>query len=490
MLYFSKSKYTAFKKCEKLCWLQKYKPEERKIDAEAQARFARGTEVGELARGLFGAYKDATVVKIDGSLDLNAMKTRTATLVATGAENICEAAFSYNGLYCAVDILHKQGDGYAIYEVKSSTSLHEYYVADLAYQKYVVQNCGVNVVGAYLILLNGEYRRHGALDIHKLFAIEDISDRLGEEIDRMDAVLSRAETVMNGPEPPTEIGIKCAPSCDYWKYCTRGLPSPSVFDLYSFPGKWDCYAKGIVTFSDVLSHGVPLTFVQKMQIEHALADKLVYVNKEGIKAFLSTLTYPLYFLDFETMQMAVPEFEGAKPNEQIPFQYSLHRLTENGELGHTEFLAESGIDPRRKLAERLCEDFPQDVCTLAYNSKFECGVISRLAEVFPDLAPRLTNIKEGIVDLLPVFRNGYYYNRAMGGSFSMKSVLPAVYPDMDYHNLDTVQNGIDAMLVFPKIKDMPPEEAERTRAALLEYCERDTLAMVMLLRELIRVANK
>lgn len=212
-----------------------------------------------------------------------------------------------------------------------------------------------------------------------------------------------------------------------------------------------------------------------------------------INEFLSTLSYPLYFLDFETMQEAVPLFDGAKPYAQIPFQYSLHYIErENGELKHKEFLGVSGEDPRRKIAESLCENIPENVCVLAYNKGFECGRLKELAEQFPDLSKHLLNIKRNVKDLLVPFRKGGYYNKKMGGSFSIKSVLPAIFPDdpeLNYHNLEEIHNGGEAMTVFPRIKDLPPEEQRKTRKNLLKYCELDTFAMVKVWQELLRASK-
>ena len=214
---------------------------------------------------------------------------------------------------------------------------------------------------------------------------------------------------------------------------------------------------------------------------------------EALRDFLRQLRYPLYFLDFETMQPAIPQYVGTRPYAQIPFQYSLHYIEqEGGVLKHKEFLARSGTDPRRALAEQLCEDIPMNVCTTAYNKAFECTRLAELAEQFPDLAAHLLNIRDNIVDLLVPFQSGHYYNRAMGGSFSIKSVLPAIFPDdpsLDYHNLEGVHNGSEAMSIFPKIKDMPPEEQEKARHNLLKYCELDTYAMVKVWQALCHAAE-
>lgn len=493
---FSKSKYTTFRDCPKCCWLDKYKPEIKEINDSVKARFDKGREIGDLAKGLFGKYVETTARREDGSLDLPAMLERTKQLIAEGVENICEAAFDFNGLYCAVDILHKENGGYAIYEVKSSSEIKSYHYADAAYQKYVLGKCGIFVTGVHIVVLNKEYVRRGELDIKQLFLIDggkDISAKIAEEEKLVEDNLRYAEEIIPyETEPDIDIGKQCKDRCwcGYWQHCSKHLPKPFVFDLYDFRRKWKCYEKNIITFEDILKSGEELNEVQARQIDFALYDRGTYVQKDGIKAFLQTLTYPLYFLDFETMQAVIPEYDGIRPYEQIPFQYSLHYAeSENGEVKHREFLAQPGKDPRRELAEKLCNDIPENVCTLAYHASTEKGIINRLAEIFPDLSDRLLNICDGIQDLLPVFQKGYYYKREMGGSFSVKSVLPAVFPEMDYHNLEGVQNGTEAMDIFPQIKDMPPGEAKKVREQLLKYCERDTLAMVKLWQELLRVSK-
>lgn len=159
MFFFSKSRYCLAWQCPKLLWLSKYKPECKTEDPSLQARFEEGNIVGDLAMGLFGDYIEVTAFKEDGNLDLNKMMELTCQYMTDGTENICEASFNYNGLYCAVDILHKEKDGYAIYEVKSATKASHIYAVDIAYQKYVLEKCGVNVTGTYLVCINSDYVR-------------------------------------------------------------------------------------------------------------------------------------------------------------------------------------------------------------------------------------------------------------------------------------------------------------------------------------------
>ena len=291
------------------------------------------------------------------------------------------------------------------------------------------------------------------------------------------------------------LGAHCSSpyDCPYWQYCSRNLPKPNVFDLYRMGAKKaeGYYKEGIISFDEVIKSGIPLNAMQRRQAEWQVFSNPTHIDKLGIKAFLDTLTYPLYFLDFESFQLCVPPYDGLKPFQQVPFQYSLHYIPEpNGDLRHKEFLADENRDPRRELAERLVEDIPQNVCVLAYNKAFECTRIKELAEAFPDLADRLLNIRDNIRDLLDVFRDGFVYDKAMGGSLSIKSVLPALFPDnpdLNYHNLNDVHNGTEAMDAYLSLRGMEETERDSLRASLLAYCKLDTMAMVMLwqrLREL------
>ena len=504
MIHLSKSKYCSLWQCPKMAWLNQYKPEVKTVDASVEARMAAGNEVGDLAMGLFGDYVEVTAY--DGEkLDLGKMIENTRLEMEKGTPVICEAAFSCQGLYCAVDLLKKEGDGWSIYEVKSSTNNDEkqekkpVYIADISYQKYVLEHCGVKVSGTYLVCINNKYVFDGELNIQELFYVLDVSDAVAVEIQNVEKNLAVAEQVLTDPnEPDIDLGFYCHEpyDCAYWDYCARHVPSPSVFDLsrMAFSKKIDFYHQGLIRYDDLLQSGLIKNKTQLRQIQYALNDLGTFIQPDKIRQFLDTLSYPLYFLDFETMQPVIPLFSGTSPYQQIPFQYSLHYIEEpDGEIKHREFLAASGEDPRRSIAESLIRDIPADVCVTAYNKTFECGRLKELANQFPDLSEHLLRIESNIVDLLIPFMRGYYYNRAMGGSFSIKSVLPAVFPDdpeLDYHNLEGVHNGGEAMTIFPQIQYMEPQEQEAARKNLLKYCELDTYAMVKLWQELVRVATE
>ncbi|MBQ3929756.1 MAG: DUF2779 domain-containing protein [Paludibacteraceae bacterium] len=504
----SKSKYTKFRQCPKALWLRVYSPEKAVEDAQAESRFAAGNAVGDLAMELFGNYTEVTTHKPDSSLDLKAMLEKTQQCLSNGTNIICEASFTHNGCYCAVDILKKTDNGYAIYEVKSSSASEEeekakkdklqVYAQDIAYQKWALTQCGVNVTGTYLVRLNSDYVRGDELDISQLFIITDMADDVTKEYPLIEHFINNARQTLQSPtEPEAPLTEYCHKPyhCEFWDYCAQlhQLPTPSVFDLYRkpFSGKLKLYNKGKVKFDDITDE--KLSDFQQMQVECTISGT-THIDREEIAKFLKKLSYPLYFLDFETMQVVIPQYKGTRPYQQITFQYSLHYIEkEGGELKHKEFLGESGTDPRRALAEQLCRDIPKNVCVTAYNKSFECTRIKELADAFPNLREHLLNIRSHIVDLWDPFKDGHYYTPAMGGSTSIKHVLPALWPDepsLDYHNLDSrCQNGGHAMTIFPLIKDMEPAEQQATRQALLDYCCLDTYAMVKVWEKLKEVLN-
>ena len=229
---------------------------------------------------------------------------------------------------------------------------------------------------------------------------------------------------------------------------------------------------------------------QQIQIRSELSKEQI-IDKEAIKEFLETLSYPLYHLDFETFQQAVPEFVGLSPYEQIPFQFSIHKEDGKGNLEHFEFLAEAGADPRYELARNLIKFIPQDACVLAYNMSFEKGVIRRLAEIYPQISNELMAIHDNIKDLMAPFASKSYYHPKMQGSYSIKYVLPALVPEFEsaYKDLNLIHHGGEAMQAYAAIACMNETQRDVYKKALLEYCKLDTLAMVKVLEKLREVVK-
>lgn len=262
-MYLSKSIYVQVWNCPKGAWIQKYHPEMVTVSPDQQARFDAGHEVGELAQGMFGPFTDVTAYKVDGSLDKSQMIRNTAEEMAKGTPVICEAAFAFEGLYCAVDLLRKDGDGWAIYEVKSSSHLQDYYTADVSYQKYVLEHCGVKVTGVYLVNIDTSYvlGEDGVVDPAGYFRINDLWEEASQaQAETVPELLETAERVLGcGDEPAVDLAEGCM-ECAHFEYCTRELPSPNVFGLYRLAKKKmiEYYRKGLVSYLFHCYSSVPL----------------------------------------------------------------------------------------------------------------------------------------------------------------------------------------------------------------------------------------
>lgn len=477
--YLSKTRYCKGKQCNKILWLDKNNPEEA-ISKAREDILENGTKVGELARKYFGEYTN-----IEFKEHLWEMIEDTKKALKKAPNIITEASFDYDNNFCSADIIKNYPDGLEIYEVKSSTEVKDIYLDDIAYQVYVLKNLGYKVKKASIMHINNTYKRHGDLDLKQLFTIEEVTEiAFSKQEEIKNKIKEIRKYLENKEEPEEKISMNCFKPypCPYWEHCTKNLPEKNIFTIgggMHTDKKIELYNEGIITYEDILKTNINEKYKQQAEID--ISNKTI-IKAEEIRTFIKTLSYPIYFLDFETYQTPIPEYDGTWPYQQIPFQYSLHYIEkENGELKHKEFLAETGIDPRRILAERLIKDIPKNVCVTAYNMAFEKGRIKELADQFEDLREHLMNIHDNIKDLMIPFHDRNYYTKEMEGSYSIKYVLPALFPNdpnLDYHNLPVVHNGGEASSAFMDLKNHTKEEQEEIRKGLLKYCELDTLAMV------------
>ncbi len=492
----SKSKYCKGIQCKKILWLDKYKPDE-KVDTARKSALENGSRIGILAKGLFAKYED-----IPYSEDLSLMIKKTNELLKDKPNIITEASFGYNHNFCSVDILKNDIDGVEIYEVKSSSDISQIYYDDVFYQYYVLTNLGLNVKKASIVYINKNYIRHGALDIHKLFNIEDVTDLAKSNLPNIKNNIDDINNFINkynkDNEPEVPLSISCFEPylCSYWQYCTKALPKPNVFDIAKMKtiNKLKYYNLGLIRFDDFKNTDINPKYLEQINFE--LENLEPKINKEAIKNLMDSLKYPLYFIDYETFQLAVPEYEGTKPYQQLPFQYSLHIIRDEDAktIEHKEFLAQ--IDDKdflRHFAQSMIKDIPDNGSVIIYNNSFEPSRNRELARMFPDLADELNRINSQIVDFLVPFRRRDYYMKEFEGSYSIKKVLPALYPDdseLDYHSLPVVHNGEEASDTFLSLKGKSKEEQETLRNGLLVYCKLDTLAMVKICEKFKEILNK
>lgn len=488
MRIFSKSKLLALRQCSKRLWLEVHRPELRSDSSSTEARFRAGHEVGEIAQQIYDPDQRGALIDINVEGFKQALE-RTRQLMNT-PQPIFEAGFSAGGAIAFADVMLPNGDtkphGWKMVEVKSSTSVKDYHRDDVAIQHYVAQTAGVPLSSIAVACIDSSWTYPGGADYRGLLAEHDLTGEAQTREEEVKAWISQAQQVTAQAEAPdVAIGSHCdAPfPCGFYSHCSEAEVQPE------FPVHWLPRISGKVV-EKLASEGVDdlrhvpdeLLNERQQRVKHHTLTGTVYFDADGARSDLSGFPLPAQFLDFETIQFAVPIWAGTRPYQQIPFQFSLHTLLESGELEHTEFLSLTGQDPSLGLAQALiaaCSTNPWPI--FAYNAGFEKSRIRDLAERFPECANALLAINERIQDLLPIARERYYHP-SQQGSWSIKAVLPAVVPKLRYDDLEGVQDGGMAMDAFLEALH-PQTSSERKQLIqeqLLAYCKLDTYAMVKL----------
>ncbi|MEO7081247.1 MAG: DUF2779 domain-containing protein, partial [Flavobacteriales bacterium] len=449
-------------------------------DAGRQAIFSAGTSVGILAQQLFPGGVDCTPPTYR---DFEQSVLDTERAIVEGAQVIYEAAFLRDGVLAAMDLLVRTDEGWKAYEVKGSTGVKDVYINDAALQSYVIEG-SIPLVDVSIVYLNNRYVKQGPIDVQALFTIVSVKERVALERAHVPARIEGLKAVLLLPEAPViDIGPHCDTPyhCDFKAHCWAHVPSPSVFNLTrAGDKKWELYGRGILRLSDIPAEE-PLRADQRRQVDACISGT-VSVDREPLRKWLDALRYPLHHFDFETMNAAVPLYDGTRPFQQLPFQYSLHlQTTPSGPAEHHEFLADGSGDPREELVQQLLEDIGPEGDILAYYAPFERSRLAELARDLPHHAAALTALLPRIRDLMDPFKMGWYYAPGMNGSNSIKAVLPALVPELDYHDLN-IQEGATASMHYSQLAAGTYEgDAVQLRADLLAYCQLDTLAMVRVL---------
>lgn len=487
----SKSTFLRGLQCEKSLWLYKNRYTLKdEILPQQQAIFSQGTNVGVLAQDLFPGGADATVAYYEQEKGM----ALTQRLITQGATIIYEAAFAYDGVYAAVDILVKDDQGWKAYEVKSSTKVSAVNIKDAAIQAYILMNSGIDLQDISIVHINNEYVKNGAIDVQELFTKVSVWDAIQNDLLKAPQQVKIFKNLVTQKGMPNiEIGTQCSDpyDCDFRGTCWKDIPDYSVFNISRLgkPRKFDLYHKGMINIDQVDLNTESFNDSQVLQIQSEKSGD-TYIDKERIGAFLNDLNYPLYFLDFETMGSAVPSFDQSRPYQQLVFQYSLHvQEKPNGPLQHFEYLAKADpkIDPRKGYVEQMIKECGSKGDILVYSMSFERGKIEDAIIQFPEYASALQNIVSRLKDLMVPFQQKWYYTPAMKGSYSIKYVLPAMVPELSYQDLE-IQEGGTASLTFSQMVDGTFKgDVVSTRKALLDYCKLDTEAMVRILGRLYEV---
>lgn len=484
----SKSKLLAYRQCPKRLWLEVHRPTLRDDSAATQSSFTIGHQVGDIARKLYDP-KDKGVL-IDPQVDgFDAAFARTKELLKS-PRPIFEAGFCSEGALALADVMLpvKKGGQLAwrMVEVKSSTSVKDYHRDDAAVQALVARSAGVPLTGISLAHIDSDWTYTGDGDYNGLLRECDLTDEAfgrGEEVRNW--ISDAQQIVATKREPRAATGKHCCHpyECGFFAYCQSQEPQAAQ-PISWLPGRFSnalqshIDAHGLIELRDVPDE---LLNDKQQRVKAVTLAGKPYFDRQAVAAALAVHKLPAYFLDFETIQFAVPIWKGTRPYQQIPFQFSLHRLSRTGKLEQQAFLDLSGNDPSKAFANALIAACGERGPIFVYNAGFETTRIRELSERFPRLAKPLLALNKRVVDLLPVARD-HYYHPSQQGSWSIKAVLPALCPDLDYKSLDGVQNGGMAMDAFVEAL---ASQTSKTRKAeieqqLLAYCALDTYAMVRL----------
>ena len=480
----SKSRYMAGVQCLKRLYLLVHQPElgSRKTAADF-ALMDQGRQVGKLAQQLFPGGVEVRSGDQDEAIRI------TRKLVANPEISaIFEAAFEHDGVFVRVDILHRRRDGrWRLIEVKSSASMKDEHHEDVAIQYTVVSKSRLDIASCHLATVNRQYVFPGGdVDPWRFFRIRNLTRSVQSLQSKLVFQLRSEFRVLAMPTAPDlPIGKHCVQPvvCEFFDHCNPPC-SDSLDHISCLPYIHASAVEELEEIGVESISGIPddyeLSEIQR-RAATCVRTNVPWFDRDGLQNELAALKYPIYYMDFETINPCVPRFDGMHPYDHIPFQWSVHAQRQPGaEPEHYEFLAEDRTDPRRDFISSLSKVLGERGSVVAYNAGFEAGRLSELAGWLPEFAVRIKSIQSRLWDLLPVIRN-HVYHAAFAGSFSLKSVLPALVPAMSYSGME-VANGQDAGLAFEALTRTPDQaERERLRKALLQYCPQDTLALHKLL---------
>lgn len=482
----SKSTFVKGCQCHKALWLNKHRPGLRDtMSAMQQAVFDRGHSVGDLALQL---YPGGVTAVPAGEYPSAKWAAKTLELIAAGETIIYEACFMYDQVLCAMDIMVCSNGRWKAYEVKSSTAVSETYILDAALQTYLIRNSGIELDDISIVHINNEYVRMGNIDVKQFFTTVSVMEEIKQHDDFIPQKIDELKKLLLEKEMPVmDIGPHCSSpyKCDFAGFCWSHVPSPSVFEISRLQGdkKFDLYYKGIIKFEDIPADA-PLNDSQWLQVRSML-DGTAYYDKPAIADFLTSLNYPLYFLDFESMMPAIPMFDNSRPYQQICTQYSLHvQQTIGAAPEHYDFLGDGYTDPRKEFMTQLVKVIGDKGDIIVYNRAFECTRLTELAAMYPEFSEAVSAINARVVDLMLLFQGKHVYLPAMNGSYSIKAVLPALLPELHYDDLE-IGDGGAAMNAYESLRyETDTKRIQQTREALLTYCKLDTFAMLKIVEKL------
>jgi predicted RecB family nuclease len=483
----SKSRFTSGLQCHKKLWWEVHEPNaiELQPDKVLQDLFDQGRQVGEAARA---RYPGGVLIDLPHNARAERVAATQAALDA-GAPAVFEATFIADNTFVAIDVLEKQGDGYHLTEVKSSTSQKDEHISDVAIQARVAAACGVNITAAAVLHLNKQFRNP---DTGDLFARTDVTAPVAAFLPQVPDEIARQREMLAGPLPDVPVGLHCFEprACPFMGRCWPDTPDHIRHLAGVGPKRTAAYlARGITSIGE-LPAKEKLNFTQKRQLK-AMAEQRIIVEPTLRRDLEPLEAARLGFLDFETIARAIPVWPGMAPWQQAAAQFSYHERQPDGSYTHAAFLAEGPEDARPPLAAAMVRATANALRVVMY-TPFEKTRIRELQRAVPELAAELAALEAKLIDLHPIVKNCVYHPD-FKGSFSLKYILTPLVPELTYNDLVIVDGRVAsveiARLLFVADK-IPRQERDRVRQDLLNYCERDTWAMVKLVERLRELSER
>ncbi len=491
--YLTKTNYIHYLHCPKSLWLLKRKPEvypARELSEFQQQIIREGYEVEGYAEMLFPEGVSLSIAP--------SAAEETRNTVVEGVPVLFQATFhTGDGLFARVDILERLADGpYGLYEVKSSSGIKRdpkhNHIKDACFQKIALERCGLSVSAVSIIHVNPEYVRGEEIDPCALLKTVNVTDEVIALQAETEVEVENALALIT-TDAIDETGCGCywktrSNHCDAFAYFNRNLPENSVWEISKISKQKLCtlLEQDILSLADV-PKDIELSDFQYRQVCSAVEGQPI-INDVRVGEMLGTLEYPLYFLDYETAMNAVPQIVGIRPWQQIPFQFSLHILYEDGRLKHVEYVSDSlfGVG---EVISTLIDAVDSSGSFVSWHASFERKCNHEMGELYPEYRDALAAINERMFDLEDIFKQAYT-DAAFRGSTSLKKVLPVLCPSFSYDDL-TVQDGTQAMEQwFAMVASDDEAERGQIRDDLLAYCKMDTLAMVKLYQALLGCLKK
>ena len=459
--------------CPTLGWLMRSgEITEAGLTLGERFRIEQGIEIGSRAREL---YPDGLL--IDDTDMVSASKKTKSIMADSGVFIIFEGAFLSDDFAARADILKRKSKGWHLVEVKSSVNDREEFIDDMAYTAMVVDRCGFNVSEVSLILISKDFRL--GMKNEKLFLEIDHTGEVLNRVEEFKPLWQQVEEITRAQvKPEPQLLFECR-KCELFRECVGRDIENHIFDIPRLSqSKFDELIESGIVCIEAIPDGFPLTENQA-RVRDCVLTKRPFIG-DRLKSELARISWPAYYLDFETVMTAIPLYPDVAPYTQLPTQYSVHKCSDVGVIiNRLEYLADPGKDCRRELAENLINDLGEDGSIIVY-SNFEKAVINSLGRLYPDLSEKLNSLVGRMIDLEAIIRKNYY-RPGFHGSTSIKVTLPVLVPDMSYDNLE-IADGDSAMAAFAYLAlgKYQGEEAETIKRNLLDYCQQDTLAMVRL----------